>query len=796
MAFTVAARTVLELGAELISSDAVAIYELVKNAIDAQSRDGVTIELRITLPRSAYVDALYKIQELAGLQLSGYDIQEQLEGIKASIAKAVLPDALSEQRRILLEAVKKATTPANLQHELKEVYISTNWIEFRDTGSGMSQADLSRAYMVIGTSSRKRVLDRALESGNSTIPLGEKGVGRLSVMRLGSHLKVVTATARDEHLNELVVDWSAFEDLDKLVGDIKIEPTASGKKPDPAFSGTNIRITDLKGNWSPTRIDDIAKSELSRFTDPFPTDKRRYRIAVEFNGRRIDIPRLDHFILGLAHAKAMGHYEIVNGKARLEVRFSCIDLGKGNPPEESRFLLEQVDLRSITKDPNLELPQSALRSVGPFQFELHWYNRRLLTKAGSIDRKSVLALQAQWSGIMLFRDGYRVFPYGDDEDDWLGLDRKALASQGYKLNKQQFIGRVSISRSANPHLMDQTNREGLKDCDEKTVLIEVLRFVIQDRLHRFMEDVMERHLKTKFNFEQAEKRVDDLQEKARNTLRDMGKKYPAVRPKLVELQTEFDEMQEYFGEAKERAGQVEDERDRMLQLAGIGLMLEVVAHELTRSTETALNLLAEASRRPLPADVAALFNTLQAELRTMNKRLRVLDPLSISARQRNESFDLVELVRDVFAAHEAQFRRHRITTKIHVAKNQSAVAIKGVRGMFVQILENLVQNSVYWMDLRSQEEDDYHPTIDVYLGPPPIVMEFTDNGPGIQPSLREEVFKAFFSTKGKSKRQGLGLFIARDCAVHHGGQLYLADDHRTNKNRLNTFVLELPAGEK
>lgn len=180
----------------------------------------------------------------------------------------------------------------------------------------------------------------------------------------------------------------------------------------------------------------------------------------------------------------------------------------------------------------------------------------------------------------------------------------------------------------------------------------------------------------------------------------------------------------------------------------------------------------------------------------MNKRLRVLDPLSISARQRNESFDLVELVRDVFAAHEAQFRRHRITTKIHVAKNQSAVAIKGVRGMFVQILENLVQNSVYWMDLRSQEEDDYHPTIDVYLGPPPIVMEFTDNGPGIQPSLREEVFKAFFSTKGKSKRQGLGLFIARDCAVHHGGQLYLADDHRTNKNRLNTFVLELPAGEK
>jgi hypothetical protein len=82
---------------------------------------------------------------------------------------------------------------------------------------------------------------------------------------------------------------------------------------------------------------------------------------------------------------------------------------------------------------------------------------------------------------MMFRNGYRVSPYGDDDDDWLGLDRKALASPGYKLNKAQFIGRVSISRMMNPRLIDQTNREGLKDCDEKSVLIEVLRYVIQDR---------------------------------------------------------------------------------------------------------------------------------------------------------------------------------------------------------------------------------------------------------------------------------------------------------------------------
>lgn len=64
MPFKVAARAILELGVELISSDAVAIYELVKNAIDAKSPDGVTIDLTIALTHNVYIDALTAIDSL------------------------------------------------------------------------------------------------------------------------------------------------------------------------------------------------------------------------------------------------------------------------------------------------------------------------------------------------------------------------------------------------------------------------------------------------------------------------------------------------------------------------------------------------------------------------------------------------------------------------------------------------------------------------------------------------------------------------------------------------------------
>ncbi len=117
---------------------------------------------------------------------------------------------------------------------------------------------------------------------------------------------------------------------------------------------------------------------------------------------------------------------------------------------------------------------------------MYWYNRRRLSRVDAIgEQRAVRELQEKWSGIMLFRNRFRVFPYGEDEDDWLGLDRRALRRSGYTLNKTQFIGRVNISRTANPNLVDQTNREGLRITPEQQVFLQVIRYAVQDWLGAF-----------------------------------------------------------------------------------------------------------------------------------------------------------------------------------------------------------------------------------------------------------------------------------------------------------------------
>jgi signal transduction histidine kinase len=789
MAFRVSARTVLELGSELISSDEVALYELVKNAIDARSKNGVEIDMHICLTYSAYLEYMRELESDAPLPL---------DQIKNSLMSRVEATTEPEVIKKLEDELSACKTLPVLRKRFPQIYTSTNWIEIRDTGTGMSAKDIRTKYLLIGTPARKKEINIAeakfsargnKEDVPATPYLGEKGVGRLSAMRLGWMLHLESATESDAILNELNIDWRDFEDLDLELQDVKIEPTQGGDKPSPNWSGTTIMISGLTGNWSPRRIRDVAATEFAKLSDPFSAGKRRFRIAVFFNGDRVEIPRMDKEILAAAHATVKASYKVDHGPPTLDVYMTF----KGPERKEDKHLhLASVDLSHLTDDPIEHIPDYAVRSVGPFEFEAYWYNRQKLTGIDSIgNQKMVRALQDRWSGIMLFRDGYRVLPYGEDKDDWLGLDRKALASSGYKLNKAQFIGRVQISRLGNSHLTDQTNREGLKETPEKYVFVEILRYIIQSLLRNFMDEVNSSQRHVDVDVAQVEERISSLESRASEAIRRLKGRHRESSPELQDIQDMFDQMRRYFDQARALAEQAEDERTRLLQLAGIGLMLEVVAHELARSTETAMKSPANAQTQDLPAGAASTLKVLRSEMQTMNRRLRVLDPLSISGRQRRETFDLVGLVENIFAGRASQFERHHIDAKVTL-KGGNSLAINGVKGMYVQIIENLTSNSVFWLKKRAQEDHYFSPEIRVIVDAKLHRLTFRDNGPGIGEALKEDVFKPFFSTKDKRRRQGLGLYIARECANYNNAHLYLSDEYSEHETRLNTFVVELP----
>ncbi|MDX1429360.1 MAG: HAMP domain-containing sensor histidine kinase [Rhodothermales bacterium] len=224
--------------------------------------------------------------------------------------------------------------------------------------------------------------------------------------------------------------------------------------------------------------------------------------------------------------------------------------------------------------------------------------------------------------------------------------------------------------------------------------------------------------------------------------------------------------------------------------AGVGLLVEVVAHELARSTENALAALEALRGKEVPDQISGLLNSLRSEMTSVSKRVRVLDPLSVSGRQRKEMFNLGSLIEDILSGHELQFKRHDVKLKVNLPDH--AVRIRAVKGMIVQILENLLSNSLYWLDLRKQHESDFQPRISISLEGDPLTVTYEDNGRGIAKENHENVFRAFFSLREKSKRRGLGLYIARECAEYHGGSLALDSHVNRDTGRLHRFVLQLP----
>ena len=662
----------------------------------------------------------------------------------------------------------------------------------------MSIDELRDNYLTIGTPNRKREIDDlladldGLDEDASPPYLGEKGIGRLSAMRLGERLHLETARTSDARCNILYIDWRRFNDLSAMVEDIDIKPKKGPKKKSLTASGTTLTISDLSEDWIKRSVEEIAEYDFARLIDPFMDPKKRPRIALFWNGDRIAIPWLDRSLLEHAHASINVKYMISEDGPLLRYRLEAGDLGYDNPREVDEGTVAIDDLIGTVIGKDERLPLEALTSVGPFEMSAYWYNRRRLGGIEGIgDQARVRELQRKWSGIMLFRDNFRVFPYGDDEDDWLGLDRKALGSPRYLLNKAQFVGRVRISRLRNPQLVDQTNREGLRATPEQQALLEILQHGIQGLLRDFLNEMERRYKRQPLDLSDAKAEVKSLEARAATALRQIRKYVPKEDEDIyADLQQAFFEFKELTERAQRRIAEVEEDGRQMTQMAGVGLMVEVVAHELARASETALETLEALRNADLPDSVRARFDTLKAEMKSVSKRLRVLDPLSVSGRQRSEAFDLVGLISDLKEGHETQFKRHGIEAII--IKPDKPLRVRAVKGMLVQIFENLISNSIYWMEIKSKRESGYQPRIEIVIEADPPTVHFTDNGSGIALENAEKVFRPFWSLKEKNKRRGIGLFIARECAEHHQGTLALDQSRITKNNRLNTFVLELP----
>ena len=704
MPFRVTARTLLQLGSELISSDAIAFYELIKNAFDAGSKM-VEINVVVCIPTEALLDLSAEIftrcADAKGnlnkpITTMKQDDQQKFAEMQARILhrSTHIPVNARGNFRQQMKAFHSQVMAAARWDDLIQILEDSNYIEFIDKGEGMSLWDLDTVFLTIGTRSRLEQREQRASSGGKTNVaerpiLGEKGLGRLSAVRLGDRLQVTTSKAGEEHYNILDIDWRLFSHASSaLIEEIAVEPVRGPIKSDSTEAGTIIRVSNLHSDWTQEKLEAITRDEFSRLIDPFINGNSK-PIRVRFNGDLVPLPDFDRILFELAHAVVDAQFDLSSDEPRL-VEHMDYRLRK----REAIQVDEGIDLLSIAST-----DLKTLRSLGPFHVKFYWFNRGILTAVEGIgERRQVQKLVNRWSGgLMLFRDGFRVNPYGSGENDWLRLDPAAFGSSGYKVNRSQIIGKVEISAIANPHLVDQTNREGLRDTPEQQVLIKLLRHLLLTRFRGFLNAVdAEVSAKEPLKIEEVEQRVSAQRLKVSDALRLLRlqvRGQPSAEGLLREIENEVTELGQVMNQIRILADAYDRGRSQLVHLAGIGLMVEIITHELSRSTLRTLNTLASShGGTNASKDLETLLSTLEAQMKTLHKRLRVLDPLDTNTRQRKETFDLISWGREILQSHEDQFARHNIKAhfKIEPPRQNAVFRVTAVKGMIVQILENLV----------------------------------------------------------------------------------------------------------
>ncbi|QEG25152.1 CAI-1 autoinducer sensor kinase/phosphatase CqsS [Mariniblastus fucicola] len=153
--------------------------------------------------------------------------------------------------------------------------------------------------------------------------------------------------------------------------------------------------------------------------------------------------------------------------------------------------------------------------------------------------------------------------------------------------------------------------------------------------------------------------------------------------------------------------------------------------------------------------------------------------------------DCLSLVVD---AYRAKALRHDVSIDL-VFKPRRQSALKTVKACVIQVVQNLLENSFFWLTTKRRkfDTDQADRAIDIVVLGRRGLLKISDNGPGIAPENKERIFKEFYTTRKSGGGRGLGLYIARELLELYGGTIELSDEIVNENGRLNTFIIDFSA---
>lgn len=635
-------------------------------------------------------------------------------------------------------------------------------VSIQDYGHGMSRDVVINQWMVPST---KDKLERKVSPKGRTMQ-GRKGVGRYAASVLGSDLLLETIS-QDKEKTIVFVEWASFEHADYLDDvEILVESQESTEK-----SGTLLTITgnaQYLDEWTKKQFEKL-RFELKKLISPVDKtigkDDLEFQINLKISGfvgvddidEKIEpypiIELYDYQISGFINSDGMGELVYSSQKARNTVE-ETVSINFDGPTNCGDL---SFDIRAYDRE------SEALDSL---------INRGLKDEYGNyVGKLQARQLLTAFSGIGVYRNGFRIRPLGNADFDWLRLNEQRVQNPSMRIGSNQVIGYVQIQSEEQSNLVEKSARDGLQENMAYEKLKEITKFVIGELetrrfIYRRKADLskpalkVERELEKLFSFE-------SLKSKVQKKLIDGGMTESAAL-EVIEL---------IKHEEEEKSKTAEDIRQVVATYQGqatLGKIINVVLHEGRRPLSFFKNevprlarfrkKLVETQEQKYIDDIVCITNGVEENANNLSILFKRIDPLAMGKRASRQPLDLRSSILDVFAL----FRQDMEDSNIHCSIEGDATIFAWKQDIHA-IFANLIDNSVFWL-----KEKSFIRSINVTIvaeGDELQYVDLRDSGPGVEPILIRDgiIFEPQFSTKPTGS--GIGLSIAGEAAERNNLEL-------------------------
>lgn len=829
--FKVSARTARLIGRENVASAKGAIIELVKNGYDADSECGLV-----------YIDNRYSV---FSDKISKEFFSELISiGIDSSLLNHVYEE--EDDCYVLSQTAERSEIDKliSAQQASAVLYIV-------DNGDGMTRQIIENYWMTIGTDNKAR----NFRTQKGRIKVGAKGIGRFALDKLGQKCQMITIYDPTVHTEESDntgyvwnVDWNDFEaesrTLDLINADIEgtkddymtcisrlnlPEQLKESLNPNSSH-GTILRVTQLRDVWT----DDLVKQlydDLGMLVPP--VEQSDYVISVVASRQpdeygKVETAFCDDYDYKVeAHADA--NQNVVIKIFRREYDVESIPLSFFQREHQQAYPYRKEDFERGDWEVHRSFAQlvpgykgmdvyDVLSRIGAFDFTFYFLKRssNKADDARFFYKRNPYGLRGQWldkfGGIKLFRDGFRVRPYGErgsSSFDWLGLGARKQKSPagvakkegGYRVEVENVAGSISISRLNNIDFDDKSSREGLQDSPTFVLFNRILTGII----NIFEEDraVIARELDTddkerngaKRDMEQAELLAKRILENKRN-----GKSKSPQDATVGNGNDGLDNSNENnprhslellatLNEQKaEEIRRLQEEQLLLRALASTGLMLASFGHDLNK-LYSALNDRHDKIRNLFLQQVPESVYSGKAEwhnpyylieyAKKTDAKMQNWLNFATNVIRRDKRKRRMTRLSAYFEALEQTWNSVFETRGIKLTCNgvdgvQMRVFEIDLDSIFYNLFSNSVEAFVYSKVDRPREIIITFSSTEKY-----IVCDYKDSGPGLSQDIANpnDIFKPFFTTKrnssGEETGTGLGMWIVWQVAIDNDAQLQL-----------------------